>query len=548
MMKRFVLLSLLGLLTSSALGAVSWEPPVDYSEVETGWPDCASSACTSSTAPCKTISSDSDWAEVENSSSSYTQFCVVPGNYVSRGDINPGYSGSSGTKRYITYYNSALGGSGYETAIDQERNGHSPAYIKRFDLDNKDYWKTRGLTVSDLSHSVNDVLLEITNDSDYNLIDGWLFEGGNQSQIRVRAGSDHNTVQNTVTRKSDKRYEDTHGTYITPGDGRGAPYNDVKYFTYWHNECYDVNGDCIQINNSDPDGNGEVPGLMIGDSDLYVDTYHTDGAGNYSATGKFACGENAIDFKAAVRSDYGADNPRVYYNRMWGFRREDQVVDGSGYCSNTLHKAPGAAINMQSDKAIGDTADYIQSEGNLIFDSAQGYYIESGRKHISLYRDIFDDVSSDNNSFFYDTTIGAITYSNNQQGALRMTGTTASEIVIKDSGVYFGASSSADPVDFASGWILDSTKWYSSSTFNSGSNFDDLHYYNVGTLYLPPANGATTNYTNTAASSTGKGDLQWTIKQLTNPTTKIITGIDFFSAVSPGGDPTAPSITIHKRN
>lgn len=513
------------------------DQPSDYLETGISWPNCAS--CTGA---CKTISSNADWDEVKASSSSYTSFCVVPGNYEGAGEIAPGRSCSPYCT--ISFYDASLGGDGYTEAIKQTNK----AKIYSWRETGRSNWKTRGLTISDPTNSRDTMLVKVEKDSDDNLFEGWLFEGGNRNIAFVARGSDNAHFQKIVARNSSLNWigNDTHCFYITPSDNSGlAAWENVEGFRLVLSEVYNCNGDGIQVNNPDPDGNGEIPGFKVVGNDIYNDSYFTDGAGNQTdSSGKYACGENAIDFKAAVRTDHGADNPYVAFNNFWGFRKEDEYIGGRCPNSSTyVHRTPGFAVNVQADKAIGDDANWVHFKQNWTFDSANGYYIESGRIGIVIDGDVFVDVTTSANTLpAGGETVAGIDYADNRAGALALTGADVTDATV-DGSLWWLRVEGSNATTIHSSHFISAGDWHSNSgrTFGAGTDIGDNFYYAT-----QPYDGAyaTGGDFESGSASTGKGSLSRTIKQWTDPTTYTVTGIDFTG--SSNTDPDAPTVTRHK--
>jgi len=143
-----------------------------------------------------------------------------------------------------------------------------------------------------------------------------------------------------------------------------------------NNEIYNCQGDGVIVTTPSALGN------IIENNDIYITTaYYSDGSGNLTPSGEYACAENAIDLKGGGTSG----NPLiVLQNRAWGFRWTDgNCADGSGGDAIIFHGTGNAYGIIQNNIMLDGTTAITAPNpdpsrysliGNMIYDMTHSPY------------------------------------------------------------------------------------------------------------------------------------------------------------------------------
>jgi hypothetical protein len=94
----------------------------------------------------------------------------------------------------------------------------------------------------------------------------------------------------------------------------------------------------------------------------------TDGNGNYTTNGEFACAENAIDIKSHSPSP-GSAYLLIENNRMWGFRETDSSCGGTGSGGShiVLHYGGTDQVRIRKNNFWnGRTGIYISKDESIV--------------------------------------------------------------------------------------------------------------------------------------------------------------------------------------
>jgi len=244
-----------------------------------------------------------DWSALDQSNN---VICLDPGDYTARGKLTLSTSGTSGTRKVLRL-------SGSETTHPVALSSGNRATIAQIDL-GANYWVLYRLAIDGTRDSYDALNINAVG----NIIDKMLVENvfANGSNL-ITLQNDNNTIQNSVIRKAGPSGGTSDMHCINIGLSTNA------YIV--NNEIYDCQGDGIQ---SSP-GAELTKGLIIENNDVYLTAaFYSDGSGNHTPSGNYACAENALDLKSGGSSS----NPvRVIHNRVWGHRWTDgHCADGSG--------------------------------------------------------------------------------------------------------------------------------------------------------------------------------------------------------------------------
>ena len=300
------------------------------------------------------------WKSVFASNPNITQFLLTPGNYTSWGVLAPDRSGTASKPIIVRYYNpnATLP---YDPVHPVElKKQNKEAIIEGFKFENDNYWILHGLTIRGKSDGKGGAIGGAKNsivNSDHIVIDYSLFENVTVIGIRIVNGS-YNYIQNNVFRQLDIRLNGDGGAI-----GIQATRDDISgYNVVSGNEVIDFNDGMGLPREGHGDTSakamlGDTPGNVFEGNDIYITPI------NYTEGGKYACAENAFDFKNGTVT---TDNVKVIGNRMWGFRPSDTSCGASG--SN------GTAISLHRN------AKNITIEKNIFFDVPIGVNILASDK------------------------------------------------------------------------------------------------------------------------------------------------------------------------
>ncbi len=297
------------------------------------------------------IRNDRDWTHVNDPDRRV--FFVTPGDYRDSGTIRLKVDGRENSPRWLLYHDP-------DNRDNNTHPYHMPenqrVLLHRLVVDDADHWRVDRLQLTQSS--------TIKNKAHHNILNRMLmlkpgFRYGNDP-LYIRGDSRHNTLQNSVIGNS--RFdpeEDVVG--VVPVD---APFTRIV-----SNEIFNMAGDGIQAGPADVSG---AIGTKILDNDLYITPrMYADGEGNRQRTGTFAGAENAIDIKqASVMKQHPIPEEQrmtIAYNRMWGFRRTDSAVGGTG--------SGGSHVVVHYEPAS-----YIRVHHNIFFDGRAGYTISKNEQ------------------------------------------------------------------------------------------------------------------------------------------------------------------------
>jgi len=325
--------------------------------------------------------------------------------------------------------------------------------------------------------------------------------------VQLNKGSDNNTVQNSVIRKS--RVKENNGSEAHCFAAMASTisnYNKPNFLNVWNlhlvnNEIYDCT-DGIQINRIEKDkasAPGDYSGLVIDNNDFYVTpNLYTDGFGNFTPTGDYSCTENAIDIKVGVKSENPSNDEiiRITNNRMWGYKKTDELA-----CPASGSKASVITTHFTD-------SDYVLVKNNIIFDSENGIWISKpGPGHWSVQNNLFYNVSSPNhvnpwgvlsldrggegrNEAYNNTIIGSVRYL--RVGTQAPNGDVRGNVFI-NAGIT--GTSAGDPISSTVGY----NAYYKSTEYTGNAN--------IGS-----------NIVNSAAGAANNAEYCFTIKRQTAPT------------------------------
>lgn len=450
-----------------------YEKPVNLPNCDTSKPDV------------RVISSNSDWSDINNSK--YRIFCVEPGDYTGRGEINITQSGSSSSKRFLIYHSSNDSGQSPWKMAAGDR-----AKVNALTFNGAGWWVVDRITVTNPNYRISGKkLLDTVNKANNIVFNRVLLEKNNDALLRITEGARDITLQNSVLRYTRLNNNKIYNCiYIAARDAAGST---VRPHIV-NNEIYDCPVDGVQINSVTKKTGPKVgfDGMVFENNDIYItpDLY-TDGKGNLNKNGPYACAENAIDIKI-TRVKPGEEMTRVIHNRLWGYRSAEP---DTGICDpNGSPAAPAIAIHHTY-------TDYILVKDNIIMDSENGIYIaKPGPNNLSFVGNLFYDVANKINPR------GAMIFQrgNNIEAYFN---------VVVNSKTYLEGG--ASKVDMRNNTFVNAGNWKTPDFSSSGSSVRNNAYFNT-----KPYNGNAdrgNNLVKAAASDSRNTQFCFKRKLLTNP-------------------------------
>ena len=414
-----------------------------------------------------------DWGYINDAG--YRIFCVAPGDYSSVGAIRLTSSGTGTQPRVLRMLPATYGGTDAHPAQAPESQR---AILSELILHGASYWIVNGLTIRGDINTVSSLVI-LENQASNNILKRMLVEHAYANLVSIGGnGANNNTIQNSVIRKS----------YPEPGMDHHCidiaslePGEQITGTRIVGNEIYDCT-DGIQLTVRSEAQHSYFPDTLIIDNDIYITpAVYTDCNGALNPAGECAAAENAIDIKSGGTSS--ANAVIVADNRLWGFRKTDSLVGGSG--------SPGSAL----DTCCANPA-YILFSDNIIMNAPVGIELYSGN-HLSvidnLIYNIHDYASSNQGR--------AIAVYGSNQEAYR-------NIVVSSD--YWGGMS-ADNSDYRCNTIINGGDYYAPA--DSGVTADYNAYYNSVQYALPGLNDLIMN----SAADSQNVDRCFLRKQWTGP-------------------------------
>jgi hypothetical protein len=298
-------------------------------------------ACDSSNSKVQFISSVADWNTINDPLK--TIFCVQPGDYLSKGNINLTTSGTSTEKRYIRYFNPS---NPSDNTHPVNMSSSDRATVLRLTFQGADFVVVDRLHVKQPIEEANStsrnalVRFHGSYESTDNVLNRLLAEGGGdgggQINFNGAAGSDRNTLQLSVVRK----------TIIDPGNDIHCVLitGDAEDTRVISNELYNCAGDVLQLHP------GVYDGTIIANNDMYNDPDFVQ----YT--------ENGIDIKGGGSSGSG-NQVIIEGNRFFS-------LGGEGGTGGSI-----GAIDFSND--TGEKA-YILFKNNIFFDNPLPWTTNTG--------------------------------------------------------------------------------------------------------------------------------------------------------------------------
>jgi hypothetical protein len=298
-------------------------------------------ACDSGNSKVQFISSVADWNTINDPLK--TIFCVQPGDYLSKGNINLTTSGTSTEKRYIRYFNPS---NPSDNTHPVNMSSSDRATVLRLTFQGADFVVVDRLHVKQPIEEANStsrnalVRFHGSYESTDNVLNRLLAEGGGdgggQINFNGAAGSDRNTLQLSVVRK----------TIIDPGNDIHCVLitGDAEDTRVISNELYNCAGDVLQLHP------GVYDGTIIANNDMYNDPDFVQ----YT--------ENGIDIKGGGSS--GSGNQVIIEGNRF-FR-----LGGEGGTGGSI-----GAIDFSND--TGEKA-YILFKNNIFFDNPLPWTTNTG--------------------------------------------------------------------------------------------------------------------------------------------------------------------------
>ncbi len=275
----------------------------------------------------QTITTGTPWSSINWSNN---VICIEPGDHTSKRPLTIPTSGTSANRKVLRYTRS----NDSDDSPWKQSSGNL-ATVSGITV-NGNYWVIHRL------RAIGPVLLKSPS-SDL-IVNRMLVENGDGDMIEI--SGNRITMQNSVVRNTLIGGTNDKHCLVT-GDG-GA---DVRIV---NNEIYNCQGDGLQIWQSGQDS----PGMIMENNDIYLTTArYSNGSGQLSTSGSYACGENGIDMKQGGT----ASNPvRILHNRIWGHR----MTDGS--CGNGSF---GEEVIFHQAASTSNSYGMIQN--NIIMDGTQ---------------------------------------------------------------------------------------------------------------------------------------------------------------------------------
>ena len=325
-----------------------YEIPVELPACDSGQPDV------------RLVQSESDWDDINDAA--YRVFCVAPGDYRGMGNLYVEADGTAEAPRVLRYYDP-------DNPTDDRHPVHQDeserAIIGTAVFSDASYWVVDRLTVTG-----DWEVVRLGQGSEHNVLNRLLVEA---SSVMLEHGAHNNTVQNSVLRNAPMVPGGDRVCLVLSGsnDGNDVAINGTRIV---NNEIYNCT-DGIQAWRVGGSTNDiDFGGTIVDQNDFYLtDAVYSDCNGNLDPQGDCACTEEAIDLKAAgVDGNYF----QVSNNRMWGFKRCDNLCGGTG--------SQGAATQTIM------TAEYTLFQGNIIWNVPRGMSLLNN--HHSVIDNVFYNI------------------------------------------------------------------------------------------------------------------------------------------------------------
>jgi len=332
-------------------------------ECRAGGPNCNVDVATLSAQSCdQIVETDTAWASIVWSNN---VICLRAGDHSSKGTLNLGASGTSGTRKVLRCVD-AVGAE----CPDPWRTTGNRANISKLRTANRDYWTIDRIASN---NSSSDYKIEIVSGSTSNdIIFNRMYitgSGGGGDGANVYFGGGSNLwFQNSVSADCQVEVNKSHQAIL---------FSTTNTYIV-NNELYD----CAKgIGNN---YNYALDNSVIENNDVYITpNKRTDCAGNYTTSGECSIAKALI----TVSTGSATTAPvHVIHNRAWGIRACDTDVSCSGGGSEGYAIGGGA----------GGHSDYVLFKDNIITESGGGFL----RVALSAY-----NAGSTKNSF-----IGNIVY------------------------------------------------------------------------------------------------------------------------------------------
>ncbi len=326
--------------------AESWQTPdancyCSLYECKAGNPRCdvdvaglAALACeqiiTTSTAP------TNDWSAIDWAN---RVICIEAGDHTGRGTLTLGSSGTADTRKVLRYVRSG-------DSDDQpwQQSAVNQALLAVLHV-HGDFWVIHRLKVS----SAQDELVvagDGSGNGNDNIFSRVWVENREGWNVVFAGGSQRSTLQGSLMKSLGPLGVGDHPCVVAD---YAAKHNRVVS-NEMHN-CSD--GVLLQLASQE-----DFAGTVIENNDIYLTSaYYSDGSGNLTPSGDYACAENGIDMKGGGTS---SDPVRVVHNRIWGQR----VTDGT--CADGSY---GESIVFHTFS--GGFTDYGLVHDNILFDGTQ---------------------------------------------------------------------------------------------------------------------------------------------------------------------------------
>jgi hypothetical protein len=414
-----------------------------------------------------------DWGYINDAG--YRIFCVAPGDYSSTGAIRLTSSGTGTQPRVLRILPATYGGTDAHPAQAPEAER---AILAELVLQGASYWIIDGLTIRGDINMASSLIL-VNKQASNNTLNRMLVENANTSLVTITGnGANYNTIQNSVIRKSYPQPGMDHHCITISSE---APNERITGTRIVGNEIYDCT-DGIQLTVLSAAQQSYFPDTLIIDNDIYVTpAMYTDCNGAFNPAGECAAAENGIDIKSGATS--AADAVIVANNRLWGFRKTDSLLGGSG--------SSGSAVETCCSNPA-----YILFSDNIITGAPQGIHLYSGN-HLSVVDNLIDNIHANTLS----NEGWALAFSGSNQEAYR-------NIIVGSD--YWGILS-ADNSDYRCNTIINGGEYYASAY--NGVTADYNAYYNSVQYAFPGSNDLILN----DASDTQYTDRCFWRKQWTGP-------------------------------
>ncbi len=293
--------------------------------------------------------SNSGFSQINNLA--YTNFYVEPGNY---GNFNITSSGTSETPRTL----SLLGNGDIHPA--QLAVGEQASV--EFSFIGASYWvldRISSIDYSDQADRVSYIMYVPSTNIIFNRmhLTNFCRGFGITSDTRVSGGTGNITIQNSRLDSMARIAIDGDNSGIMLLNVSATLATTIKDVHIINNEIINCNDGIHALRSTSPWAVCNYEGLIIDNNHIYITSdLYTDGNGNFTTSGNYALTENAIDIKA------GSSNPAnpivITNNKMWGFRKTDSIIGGSGDYGTAL------VAHYESDNIV--------IKNNVIFDTTGG--------------------------------------------------------------------------------------------------------------------------------------------------------------------------------